>query len=418
MGGFDRIVEETPESTLLGLMNRLDKQLESILSGKMADTIKLVANNRSVSKPVILAEKPRAFSPLNEQAPVNVQVPFTMQQKTDAKATRQAHTRQLEARFSRLPSFFKSPDGLSYVMPLDSPKKAFWPAELQSLRSFRLDVPEIYPLEAANAHLDSGCLAARNVERVFRTLQAPTLTQLVNYLAQHITEMAVKPVTEQPQSAPAVLEKMKQILDEETNGAALPAIPNHDNDRPHLQIIPRPPEWQLGIVSADLSGDESESDSDESTSDDDSETDVGEDVHPTGEGTTVAAVAERGVLLSFPQLELYGIELLELVSLNITIKCERCKDIMDVQKLRNSAIRQETCKKCALPLAVGFRAELVHVNSFRAGYLDLDGCTVIDMLLRQALFVLSNFFSATDQRLPVTSYQPALNAQPRTQHLA
>jgi len=30
----------------------------------------------------------------------------------------------------------------------------------------------------------------------------------------------------------------------------------------------------------------------------------------------------------------------------------------------------------------GYRRELMHANSVRAGYLDLDGCTVVDLLPR------------------------------------
>lgn len=33
-------------------------------------------------------------------------------------------------------------------------------------------------------------------------------------------------------------------------------------------------------------------------------------------------------------------------------------------------------------MTIGFRADLLHQNSVRAGYLDLDGCTVVDMLPR------------------------------------
>ena len=101
-----------------------------------------------------------------------------------------------------------------------------------------------------------------------------------------------------------------------------------------------------------------------------------------------SAPAERGILLSFPQLELHGIELMEVTTLSLTIKCERCKDTMDVDRLRNnttsdaSGMRDLSCKKCANALAVGFRADLIHASSVRAGYLDLDGCTVIDMLPR------------------------------------
>lgn len=33
-------------------------------------------------------------------------------------------------------------------------------------------------------------------------------------------------------------------------------------------------------------------------------------------------------------------------------------------------------------MGAGFRRELMHANSVRAGYIDLDGCTVVEMLPR------------------------------------
>jgi hypothetical protein len=33
-------------------------------------------------------------------------------------------------------------------------------------------------------------------------------------------------------------------------------------------------------------------------------------------------------------------------------------------------------------MGTGFRPEFVHANSVRAGYLDLEGCTIVDMLPR------------------------------------
>ena len=56
---------------------------------------------------------------------------------------------------------------------------------------------------------------------------------------------------------------------------------------------------------------------------------------------------------------------------------------MDITNIRSAAdSRSESCRKCASTLSVGFRKELMHQNSIRAGYLDLDGCTVLDMLPR------------------------------------
>ncbi|KAI7551862.1 hypothetical protein KC331_g2277 [Hortaea werneckii] len=159
---------------------------------------------------------------------------------------------------------------------------------------------------------------------------------------------------------------------------------NVDGDRPHLHVIPRPPEWEIPQhetidESEGTDSETSEAEGDSSHSDRESEDQRLRDQDVSG------TPAEKGILLSFPNLELHGIELLEVSSLNITIKCERCKDTMDVHRLRNysgnaSAMRQETCKKCAITMAVGFRSDMIHANSVRAGYLDLDGCTVVDML--------------------------------------
>lgn len=100
---------------------------------------------------------------------------------------------------------------------------------------------------------------------------------------------------------------------------------------------------------------------------------------------TSARTPERGVALSFPNLELYTIELLQLDMLSLTIKCLRCKDIQDVDKLRSESSRKLSCKKCATSWEVTYRSEMIHTQSNRAGFLDLEGCTVVDML--PSLFV-------------------------------
>jgi hypothetical protein len=63
-------------------------------------------------------------------------------------------------------------------------------------------------------------------------------------------------------------------------------------------------------------------------------------------------------MLSLPFLELHGIELLELVSLSLTIKCDRCKTTLDVLNIKNSSgnlsgVRSESCRKCANALDIG-----------------------------------------------------------------
>ena len=98
---------------------------------------------------------------------------------------------------------------------------------------------------------------------------------------------------------------------------------------------------------------------------------------------------ERGTALSFPFIELYGIELLEVVILNITVKCERCKEATEIKGLKNGITKSESCRKCASPLGITFRRDLVHAHAVRAGFLDLEGCIAGDMLPRYAFRYLS-----------------------------
>jgi hypothetical protein len=396
--GFDIICSESPRATLLGLMNRLDKQLESILAGEMAETIKLVVHKGPPSR--IIGAKTSTTTPattVTPPEPVTVSKPkpkpmmpvFTSQQKEEAKAKRQTNTRQLEARLGRVNSFAKSPDGFSYTIPLDSPKRSTWPSELQPLRSVTLLLPELFPLEPSSIMLDSDSSAARNVEEAFKSRSTAgsdaTLMQQINYLTLHMKDMSVETVKDDIPAAPMPVEQASlpgvSVLDHVPQPPK--SLVDMLDDRSHIKVIPRPPEWDVKAT---------ESDSD-SSDEGDYSYDSGDDTETSVAAEEVAAQPasapiEKGVLLSFPQLELHSIELMELTTLNLTIKCERCKDTMDVLRLRNNVtgdaanMRDETCKKCASALAVGFRADLMHAGSVRAGYLDMDGCTVTDMLPR------------------------------------
>lgn len=393
--GFDIICSDSSSATLLGLMNRLDKQLESILAGEMAETIKLVVHKGEPTR--VIGAKPPSEVPTTAPEPVVVPKPppkpvmpvFTSQQKEGAKVKRQTNTRQLEARLGRLSSFAKSPDGFSYTVPIDSPKRPTWPSELQPLRSITLLLPELFPLEPSSIILDSDSSAARNVEEAFKSRSAAgsdsTLMQQINYLTLHLKDMSVDVAKDATSTAsvpaPAATVSAVSAVDH----APQPSKPQLDvlDDRSHIQVIPRPPEWDVKATDSDSESDD-EGDYSYDSGDDTETSAVADDVVAQPAGAPV----EKGILLSFPQLELHSIELMELTTLNLTIKCERCKDTMDVLRLRNNVsgdaanMRDETCKKCASALAIGFRADLMHAGSVRAGYLDMDGCSVVDMLPR------------------------------------
>ena len=86
--------------------------------------------------------------------------------------------------------------------------------------------------------------------------------------------------------------------------------------------------------------------------------------------------------MSFPSVELHGIELLQVSILSITVKCERCKTQNEMGGLRDGVEKAGSCRKCATPFLAKFRQELVHQNSTRAGFIDVSACTVADLLPR------------------------------------
>lgn len=388
--GFDHIAGGSPNATLLGLMNRLDTQLEKLLSGQMLDTIKIVRNAPTPSagetpKLVTLSAPPKQPEAILPDVRV---VNYTPEQKVQAQAKRQADIRQLIARLGKLANFSQLGDGVTFTVPFEPPRRNDWPEALRGLRTLRLIVPELYNLQPCRIELPGiSDPSARQIERSFeqRAQQNPDATLLthVNHMSQHMKAMATAQAEATPQLPTQSVEVTTTVdSPRETSSTSAVSMSNLPEEKAHVQHIPRPPEWALPNAEDEVSSDDDSFtyDSGDETEDEDQAGNASADHAPT------STPAERGVLLSFPHLELHGIELLELVSLNIAVKCERCKDLLDVERIRNnvrgdySGMRDESCKRCANNLAIGYRMDMMHANSARAGYLDLDGCTVVDML--------------------------------------
>lgn len=384
--GFARLAEDRPQSTLLGLMNSLDKQLESLLTEQKTETITIIPNNipaqgrsEQQAQPAqsVRAPQPKPTSPSKPQKF------FSPEQLRLASERREAETRQLEARIGRLHLFFKSSDGIAFTVPITPRKFQNLPVPLQAVKTVKLFVPLLYPLQHCRIEIQGVSReAAKNTEEGFekkvKESPATTLMGHVNNLAQNMYLLATQPL-EQPEAAAADLPDVASLsVNERTPEKDIRPARGDEEDRSHLKFIPRPPEW-AAQNEEEMSTDSEYSDSYDSGDEDE---DGGAAVDLIPEASTSATAPERGISLSFPILELYGIELLELVSLCITIKCERCKDTMDFNNLRDNANRSESCKKCAMPLGIRYRRELMHANSVRAGYLDLEGCIVLDMLPR------------------------------------
>ena len=382
--GFDSLVEQSPHATLLGLINALDKRLEALLTEPKAATIKILPNAIPL-RPVEPKVRPALHPPESMIRPPRS---YTQQQKIAAEARRKAETTQLDARLGRLPLFSKPSDGITYNIPIQPRQHEELPVPLQAVKAVRLIVPLLYPLEQCRVELqgvsrDAAAKTERNFES--KAIENPEINLMghINYLAQHMHTFATRPEPEtstelrKPENEPQQIDKITKA--DQSVGSKPTVLSEAGEDRSHIKIIPRPPEWTNAreVRGSDDSDYSDSYDSGDETTDDEDHKDIASTLEPVAEGP------ERGLSLSFPQLELYGIELLELISLYITVKCERCKDMMDINNIRPAAgARSESCKKCASVLTVGFRKELMHANSVRAGYVDLDGCIVVDMLPR------------------------------------
>lgn len=388
--GWDGLVAESPASTLLALTNALDKNLERFLSEEKADTVTLVAfkDSRHLEKAATSLGQAPATPPPETVAPAADPIPrsryvpeesFTREQIAETKARRAQEVRQLEARMGRASMFQKSADGIVYTLPLEPRRRSDLPVELQAINSVQLIVPLLYPLQPLRILFnDVDSIHAEPLEEHFASKAAQSsqmsLTSHINLLAQNIHLMAKRV------GAAAAARADRAEATNKTTQQMEPARPSSQNADPkgknHVHFIPRPPEWAF----ADVAG-ESESSDDSWDSQDESD-DGGATVEATQPVTGAAQQAERGTSLSFPSIELHGIELLQVASLSLSVKCERCRTINDVTGLRPEFEKSSTCKKCTTTFLVKFRQEMVHQSSVRAGFVDVSGCTIADMLPR------------------------------------
>ncbi|KAH8903175.1 hypothetical protein BR93DRAFT_214628 [Coniochaeta sp. PMI_546] len=389
--GWDNLVAERPGATLLALTNALDKALESLMSEQKTETVKLTIfkDTRHLDGQTAPKVEPKAVASSSQTVPAPapkryVREPsFTPEQIAEAKARRAQEVKQLEARMGREPLYHKSSDGIIYTLPIEVRRRADLPVGLQQVRSVQLIIPLLYPLQALRVLLnDVQSSDAEGVEELFVEKAAEqrqmNLMSHLNYLAANLHLLArqaalrVKSAGTVDVTAPRDAAGDVQAKEAEHTSTV-------DDAKSHVQVIPRPPEWSRGSDDDGTDG----TDSDDYSDSDDGlhhEEDTAIDHSKGGQSTAAHQTPERGIAITFPSLEMHGIELLQITSLNLTLRCERCKTINEVTGLKDSIEKQTSCKKCASPFAVKFRPEFLHSHSNRAGFLEAGGCTVADLL--------------------------------------
>ena len=355
--GFNAIVMASSKSTLLSSLNLLDRRLESLLTGEKANTIKLIANKRKEADKGTLVpsqQEPKIHRSPQTASQVEHEPAYPVEQRAAAASRRETETRQLEARLGRQSMFAKSSDGIAYTLPIEPRQRTELPLSLSNVKTLRLFVPMLYPLLPCRIALQGVSRdAAASIERAFTRSaeQSPELSLMghINNLATNMRKFAFEPIEEdesQQQSPELDFESLNLHDDEEPKGSDQKPDSNFTlGDRTHLHVISRPPEWSTA----------GHADSDEETEGSDSQEYASSDQEREDIASSSQKRPERGVSLDLPHLELYGIELLELKMLSLTVKCLRCKETMDIMNLRDeaSSARNETCGKCASVLNIG-----------------------------------------------------------------
>lgn len=368
--GFLRLADQYPGKSLLALLNELDRNLEKLLTSEKATTVKLVAN-RARPEP----QPPEVAATPSEDVPRQNYDRYSEAQLREARSRRDADIRQLEARLGRSELFSKI-DSTAFNVPLAITAKSDLPSSLNAVRDAALIVPDVYPLEPCTIvlkNVQGEEAEAGEVAFERRTSSHPELSLMahLNYFAINLSKLAMPiprvPYEESSNGGADIVTESST-----TSKAKIEVI---DPARPHLRYVARPPEWNVSANNNDP--DETESSFDDHSSAGEEDID---DVESSIGGVTLPSSIEKGIQLSFPGSSLKGVELLAISKMSITVKCDRCKEPADFKDLTSNSQQSHTCTKCSVVLTAAFHPQLMHLNSTKAGNVELENCSVVDLL--------------------------------------
>lgn len=259
-------------------------------------------------------------------------------------------------------------------------------------------------------------MANRNVEEGFRKTVAAmpqlSLFQLLNQLNRDLKDLMNLPEpVAKPARTPApivggISHSMSTLSVSSKAGpsgsSTLPQSMEKDRqvvyiDRPQKQRNFAQDQDQGAITSED---DDEEDDEDEEI---DSEEEYDETVQDSDSGeeeldeedvisasgpSTDATAPKRGIEIRMPDLKMEHISLLYCRSMNLLVRCNRCKSLIDLPELapddgqdtKVDKRKWKTCDTCQSLLGGHFRTEYIHIQSKTIGYLDLAGCVAYDLL--------------------------------------
>ncbi|ODV88876.1 hypothetical protein CANCADRAFT_130422 [Tortispora caseinolytica NRRL Y-17796] len=400
--GFTAILTKAKEQNyhlpLLRAIANLDRRLEEFLKLPPSTVIKVQKPPDPVVAPSNQAQQNPESVPKNEQPASSMPEPAptpkreaSHTEKLAAQALRQREIRLLLSRIKNARIAEKQPGSSSneewYIIPLQPPPhiRSRLSSALADIKTIRLCVPYAYNLEPPRINiLGSSSPETKTAEYKFNQKAGNTrnmsLLALLNYFYESLPELALT---------------SDSNISEEHN-----SDDDHDQNSKYIVL-----DW--------LEDDDETDDSEDNNNDDGSVTDgTFSDIEsdgPSESGSAALSDTEEppapqaeppqelhdeiarpsgGVALDLPGIKLTGIAILQYSSLNLVVRCRRCKTTTDIEKLHStnpqtkspSVLRTATCPQCSLVLSARFYPEFVHEHSNRLGYLELENCSVVDLL--------------------------------------
>ncbi|KAF8951343.1 hypothetical protein BGZ52_012335 [Haplosporangium bisporale] len=439
--GFKEAVVKQKRS-LLAHLNWLDVNMEQLLQKPPAPTIRFVGhgNNSTGNSPTLRtltpptpkpAPKPAQSSPKPVETPpppppparapepAPVRKVFTAEQIEQAKGQRQQQWNQIQARFRATVQTISSTE---VQISLEVVQKGM-PVKWEGPLWMNILVPATYPLEPCEIRLKEDghnpeieLWRARNVEEGFRKTVAAmpqlSLFQLLNQLNRDLKDLMnlPEPVAKPARTPAPIVGGVSHSMStlsvsskaEPSGSSTVPQPMEKDRqvvyiDRPQKQRNFAQDQDQGALTSEDDDDDEndedeeidSEEESDETAQDSSSgEEELDEEDVTSTSGPSNDTAPKRGIEIRMPDLKLEHISLLYCRSLNLLVRCNRCKSLIDLPELapddgQNTKVdkrKWKTCDTCQSLLGGHFRTEYIHIQSKTIGFLDLAGCVAYDLL--------------------------------------
>lgn len=122
---------------------------------------------------------------------------------------------------------------------------------------------------------------------------------------------------------------------------------------------------------------------------------------PPSERAFGSTTAHRGIQILLEKTELDNIGIMSCRKLRCILMCNRCRQQEQVTLTNQQAICVECCK-CHQGISLLFRADSIHETSSVLGYIDPEGCLIVDVL--PSTFIASCLTCSEQNTIPTLSF--------------